>query len=83
MCHNCLTKEMLDSLVEILRDFLVKWQCTLLEFAGEGDHVHLLFEAHPTVELPQLIKNLKSVSARRIRSEYGDYLAKYYWKPYF
>ena len=68
---------------EIFRDLLGKWECSWVEFGGEADHVHLLIEAHPTIELSKLIKNLKSVSARRMRSEYADYLQKYYWKPYF
>lgn len=74
---------MLDRLEEIFRDLLGKWECGLVEFGGEADHVHLLIETHPTIELSKLIKNIKSVSARRMRYEYADYLQKYYWKPYF
>jgi Transposase IS200 like len=31
---------------------------------GEPDHVHLLFEATPVVQLSKLINNLKTVSSR-------------------
>jgi len=82
--HKCITAEMLDRLEEIFRDLLTKWGCTLIEFGGESDHVHILFEAEPTTPpLAQLVKNLKSVSARRMRSEYADHLKPYFWKPYF
>ena len=30
-----------------------------------------------------LINNFKTVSYRRIRKEYAEYLKQYYWKPYF
>lgn len=80
---KCISKEMLDRLEEIFRDLLAKWDCRLVEFGGEADHVHILFEAHPTIELAKLIKNLKSVSSRRIRSEYAEHLSRFFSKPYF
>ncbi|MDJ0716609.1 MAG: IS200/IS605 family transposase [Prochloraceae cyanobacterium] len=80
---KCISKEMLDRLEEIFEDLLSKWDCRLVEFGGEADHVHILFEAHPTIELSKLIKNLKSVSSRRIRNEYAEHLSKFFWKPYF
>lgn len=81
--HECITGEMLERLEEIFKDLLLKWQCELVEFGGETDHIHILFEAVPTIQLADLIKNLKSVSSRRIRSEYAEHLKQYYWKPYF
>lgn len=81
--HKCLTAPMLARLEEILRDLLTKWGCQMVEFGGEADHVHLLFEAPPTVKLSDLVKNLKSVTARRMRKEFAQELAPYYWKPYF
>jgi putative transposase len=81
--HKCLSASMLARLEEILRDLLTQWGCQLIEFGGEADHVHLLFETPPTVKLSDLVKNLKSVTARRMRNEFAKELAPYYWKPYF
>lgn len=81
--HKCLTAPMLDRLEMILRDLLHQWGCELVEFGGEADHVHLLFETPPSVKLSDLVKNLKSVTARRMRKEFANELAPYYWKPYF
>ncbi|NVZ11647.1 IS200/IS605 family transposase [Allochromatium humboldtianum] len=81
--HKCLTAPMLARLEEILRDLLTQWGCQMVEFGGEADHAHLLFEAPPTVKLSDLVKNLKSVTARRMRKEFAQELAPYYWKPYF
>ncbi|NEP02967.1 MAG: IS200/IS605 family transposase [Symploca sp. SIO2E9] len=55
----------------------------MLEFGGEADHVHLLIEAHPAMDLSQMIGNLKTVTSRRIRAEYAEHLRRYYWKPFF
>ncbi|MHB1321625.1 MAG: transposase [Acidithiobacillus ferrivorans] len=36
-----------------------------MEFGGESDHVHLLVEIHPALNISTLINNLKTASARR------------------
>lgn len=81
--HKCLDAEMLDRLEEIFADLLAKWECELIEFGGEPDHVHALIETDPTIRLSDLVKNLKSVSARRMRQEFAEKLRPFYWKPYF
>ena len=81
--HKCLSAEMLDRLENICDDLLKKWGGRLIEFGGEPDHVHLLFEVDPTVRLSDLVKNLKSISARKMRKEFADELRPFYWKPFF
>lgn len=81
--HKLITEEMLQRLESIFRDTLTKWRCSIVSFSGETDHIHVLFEAHPSLNLSQLIANLKTVSSRLIRKEYSDYLTKFFWKPYF
>ncbi|MEM8830780.1 MAG: IS200/IS605 family transposase [Cyanobacteria bacterium P01_G01_bin.19] len=81
--HKLITEKMLQRMESIFRDTLVKWRCSMISFSGEVDHVHLLFEAHPSLDLSRLIANLKTVSSRLIRKEYSDYLSNYFWKPYF
>ena len=67
--HKCITGEMLERLEEIFKDLLIKSNSSLVEFGGESDHIHCLFETEPTVQLASLIKNLKAVW-------YGDMKAK-------
>lgn len=81
--HKCLDADMLERLQEIMTDLLGKWNCQMVQFGGEADHVHILFETEPTVRLSDLVKNLKSVSARHMRKEFARQLAPCYWKPYF
>lgn len=81
--HKCITKEILEFLKKNIEDNLNKNDIELLEFNGESDHIHLLIEAHPSMELSKVINNIKTVSSRMVRKEFKDYLEKYYWKPYF
>ncbi len=82
--HKCINSEMLDRLEQIFRDLLPKWGCQVVEFGGEEDHIHVLFEAEPTcAPISKMVQNWKSVSARKIRAEFSEYLEPYFWKPYF
>ena len=72
---------MRERLQEILAATLVKWRCQLMEFGGESDHVHLLFSAPPALDVSNLVNNLKTVSSRLLRSEFGPALRQHYWKP--
>lgn len=60
---------MLERLQEIFAETLRKWDCKLIEFNGEKDHVHLLFKTTPNLQMSVLINNLKTVSSRLIRKE--------------
>jgi putative transposase len=71
---------MLSRLHEIFLDLLVKWDCKLVEFNGEENHIHLLFQYHPDLQLSTLVNNLKSVSSRRLRQEFTDRVDTFYHK---
>ncbi|MFW9625139.1 MAG: IS200/IS605 family transposase [Sulfurospirillum sp.] len=79
--HKVFTKEILERLRDISTELLEKWDCELLEFGGEADHIHLLINAHPSLELSRLINNLKTVTSRAIRKEFEAHLKPFYWKP--
>ncbi|OQC43558.1 MAG: Transposase IS200 like protein [Bacteroidetes bacterium ADurb.Bin028] len=81
--HKCINKEILNDLNEIFKKIIEGKNGTLIEFNGEIDHVHLLFETPPQVELAKLVNTLKTVSSRLIRKKHSEYLKKYYWKPVF
>ncbi|WP_426575379.1 IS200/IS605 family transposase (plasmid) [Xenorhabdus stockiae] len=61
---------------EVCRDF----GATLKESNGGSDHVHLLIEYPPTVQLSVLVNSLKAVTSRRLRNEFLD-LRSAYKKP--
>ncbi len=82
--RKAINQEILVRLQEILAETLNKWECSLVEFNGESDHVHLLIDYKPDIALSKLIANLKTVSSRLIRKEFPDLSAKYFYnKPHF
>lgn len=81
--RKTLTYELLDYLEAAFKDILSAWRCDLLEFGGESDHVHLLIDVHPALELSVLINNLKTASARRARNRFADHIARFYTRPMF
>lgn len=81
--HKCVTEEMLERLRAIFTDVSKSWRCTLVEFGGEADHVHLQVEAHPSMNLARFVGNLKTVSSRYIRKEFADHLRQFFWKTRF
>ena len=81
--RKAITKEMLERLLVIFQETLEKWGCELIEFNGEADHVHLLFQTNPTVQLSKLVNNLKTVSSRLIRRDFRGHLNRIYRKPVF
>ena len=64
----------------IFSDTCLKFECTLEEFDGEGDHVHLMIHYPPKLALSKLVNSLKGVSSRYLRKEFQKELKKYYWK---
>lgn len=72
--------QMLKRSGEIVEGLCQKWDCKLIEFNGEEDHVHLLFQYFPQMELTKFINNLKTVTSRRLRSEFQERINQFYWK---
>ena len=81
--RKTLTLELLESLETAFAKVLAAWRCKLLEFGGEPDHVHLLIDIHPALDISVLINNLKTASARRTRNRFAEHLAPFYHKPLF
>jgi putative transposase len=81
---KAINQEILTRLEQIFSETLLKWRSELLEFNGESDHVHLLVDYRPDVEMSKLIANLKTVSSRLIRQEYPELSQQYFYGlPYF
>ena len=81
--RKTLTPELLEYLEAAFAEILDAWRCKLLEFGGEADHVHLLIDIHPALDISVLINNLKTASARRSRNRFAEHLSAFYSKPLF
>lgn len=78
--RKCITAAMLKRLKIICTELTEKWGCELVEFNGEADHLHLLLSLNPKVTPSIFVNNLKTVTSRLIRKEFGEHLKKTYWK---
>uniref|UniRef100_UPI0012B673F6 IS200/IS605 family transposase n=1 Tax=Nakamurella lactea TaxID=459515 RepID=UPI0012B673F6 len=50
-----------------MRELRADFDCELVEFNGEGEHVHPLINFPPKVALARLVNSLKGVSSRLMR----------------
>ena len=70
-------------LTNFIESMMKKNNCNLIEINYDKDHVHILFEAPVTLNLPNFINGLKSTSSRMIRRTFPDHLKQFFWKPVF
>ena len=81
--RKAITGELLARLHVLIEELLLKWDCKLIEFNGESDHVHILFQYHPDLQLSTLVGNIKSITSRRLRQEFAQHLSRFYSKDVF
>ncbi len=72
------TKSIFDELKIIFMRVCTQLGAALVEFDGEGDHVHLLVTYPPKLALSKLVNSLKGVSSRLLRKH--SYVDQFYWK---
>ncbi|MFB8417312.1 IS200/IS605 family transposase [Streptomyces albidoflavus] len=77
--HKAFTDAHLRRMEEIMRDVAKDFECEIVEFNGENNHVYLLVNFPPKVALSKLVNSLKGVSSRRLRREYPEPV-RHYWR---
>jgi putative transposase len=77
--HRVFSERHLVRMEQVMRDVCGDFECELIEFNGEANHVHLLVNFPPKVALSKLVNSLKGVSSRRLRQEFPD-LVQHYWR---
>ena len=70
-------------LTNFVESMMKKNSCNLMEINYDKDHVHILFEAPVTLNLPNFINGLKSTSSRMIRRAFSEHLKPIFKKPVF
>ena len=65
---------------ECVAEICKSFDAELKECNGEADHIHMLIQYPPTVQISKLVNNLKSVTSRRMRGDFID-LRDAYVKP--
>ena len=81
--HPVLNDEVKETVYDTVKAILKEKGLNLISINGKEDHIHILFEAGPEVQLLELINVIKTKTARFARRDHAELLSKYYWKPYF
>ncbi|WP_214702159.1 MULTISPECIES: IS200/IS605 family transposase [unclassified Exiguobacterium] len=58
------------------------YHITLTEWNHDGDHVHVLFKAHPNTEMSKFLNAYKSASSRLIKRDF-PHVKRRLWKEMF
>ena len=77
--RNVFTKQVLDELEDIFTSVCNDFEAHLVEFEGEGDHVHHLVTYHPKITISKLVNSLKGVSSRLIRRRKHPSITQALW----
>jgi len=81
--HPVLMGELKEALIAYTQAYFTKQGFPIIELNIGKDHIHILFESHPQVNLANFVNGFKSASSRKMRAQFATVLAPYYWKPYF
>lgn len=81
--NKCINKDVMAFLNDTAKRLIEAKNGELIESNGEEDHIHLLFELPPQIELAKFINSLKTVTSRLVRKEYPEHLSRFYWKDVF
>ena len=79
------TSEALDILKEVMQKVCDDFGVELAAFEGEDNHVHVLVNYSPQIQLSKLVNSLKGVSSRMLRKQLPSIANRYYkdvlWSP--
>ncbi|MBD3315184.1 MAG: IS200/IS605 family transposase [Chitinivibrionales bacterium] len=77
--RHVFTDDVLTAMEKIIGEVCEKMESTLVEFNGEGDHIHCMITYPPKLSVAKLVNSLKGASSRRIRRVFPS-MKKRYWK---
>ena len=77
------TDKIENYLTEFITSMMSKNDCNLMKINYDKNHVHILFEAPITLNLPNFINGMKSTSSRIIRKRFEEHLKQFYCKNVF
>ena len=73
------TDQILRELRTLFTAICSDFEANLVEFEGEGDHVHLLVNYPPKIAVSKLVNSLKGVSSRMIRKNKYPSIQRALW----
>ena len=81
--HPVITGDLEQYLLSYTKDYFHERGMVIQAIETMPDHIHILFDAPPQINLADFVNAFKSASSRKIRQCFSEQLKPYYWKPYF
>ena len=81
--HPVIRDALEEELLRYTRHYFADRDCPIQALECMPDHIHILFDAPPQINLAEFVNAFKSASSRNIRKKFAGQLRPYYWKPYF
>lgn len=83
--RKVLTDNKLPLLNSLISRSVDMFDCSLKEVGSDLDHVHILFNSKPTLNISNLVNNIKGSTSRGLRLKFPDLKSvvhhKYLWSP--
>ena len=81
--RKVLTGEVEAFLKEYTKTYFEERTAPVMELEVMPDHVHILFETVPGINLGEFVGAFKAASSRHIRQRFRQQVEESYWKPLF
>ena len=79
------SNEIIDFLKQKIHEISETFEDEVLAIECDADHVHILFKAKPTLNIPKYINALKTITSREIRRKFPEVKEKLcknvFWSP--
>ena len=72
--HPVITGDIEKRLIDYTQQYFKDRDCVIQAMECMPDHIHILFDAPPQINLADFVNAYKSASSRRIRSEFPEKL---------
>jgi putative transposase len=81
--HPVITDDLEQYLLSYTKEYFKDRGMVIQALETMPDHMHILFDAPPQINLADFVNAYKSASSRKVRQHFSEQLKPYYWKPYF
>ena len=75
-----------DNIIDFLKQKILEisdtFEVEILEQECDKDHIHIIFKAKPTLDIPKYINTLKTITSREIKRKFPEVKQKL-WKESF
>ena len=81
--HRVMNGDIADAMKGYVQKYFEDRGLVIHALEVQPDHLHVIFDAPPQLELASFVNALKSGSSRIIRRDFPEEIRKFYWKPVF